>query len=82
MDGERRPDWPRPLQGDHLLRGVLQPAGGRLRQRHRWRSGERHRQVMKQIHECVAKICKKKIKKIKKMHKVNPTIQFFILSIE
>lgn len=45
LDRQRRPDWPRPLPGDHLLRGLLQPAGGRVGQRDRRRPGERRGQV-------------------------------------
>lgn len=45
VDGERGPRGTRALQGDHLLRGLLQPARGRLRQRDRRGAGKRGCQV-------------------------------------
>lgn len=45
VDRQRRPDRPRALPGDHLLGGLLQPAGGRVGQRDRRRPGERRGQV-------------------------------------
>lgn len=45
VDGERRPGRSCPLQGDHLLRGLFQPAGGRVCQRHSRRTRERCCQV-------------------------------------
>lgn len=45
VDGQRRSDRTRALQRDHLLSGLLQPAGGRVCQRDRRRAGERRRQV-------------------------------------
>lgn len=45
VDCERRSDWSRPLQRDHLLGGLLQPARGRVCQRYRRRAWEWRGQV-------------------------------------
>ena len=45
VDSERGPGGTRALQGDHLLRGLLQPARGRLRQRDCRGPGKRGREV-------------------------------------
>lgn len=45
VDRQRRPDRPRALPGDHLLGGLLQPAGGRVGQCDCRRPGEWRGQV-------------------------------------